>query len=120
MKLITPAQLDGYTPRKDGSFSLRFVTNEKNPSEVAQIHQMLDGFGYLYFRAEEQLSKEEIEELDNLDTDLFDQPKTQSQRIRNVLYKLWDQDNKGFDDFKAFYKYHTERIIQWIKDKLEE
>ena len=81
---------------------------------------MLDGFGYLYFRAEEQLSKEEIEELDNLDTDLFDQPKTQSQRIRNVLYKLWEQDNKGFDDFKAFYKYHTERIIQWIKDKLEE
>jgi hypothetical protein len=119
MKLITAAQLDGYSPRKDKCVTLRFITQEKSPEEIMHIHQMLDGFGYLYFRAEEQLSKEEIDELDALETDLYDQPKTQSQRIRGVLFKMWEQDNKGYSQFKDFYKHHTEKIIEWLKKKLD-
>lgn len=118
MKLLTSAIFDGYTPKKDRSISLRFVTNEKTSGEVSDIHSMLDTFGYLYFRAEEKLSKEEIEELDKLDTDLYDQPKTQSQRLRNTLYKVWQQSEVG--EFKDFYKNETERIITHYKNKLEE
>ena len=36
-----------------------------------EIHSMLDDFGYLLFKAEEKLTKDEIEEIDKLDTDLF-------------------------------------------------
>tara|TARA_R100000654_G_scaffold17994_1_gene37568 strand:+ start:1183 stop:1545 length:363 start_codon:yes stop_codon:yes gene_type:complete len=119
MRIIKAAQLDGYSPRKDGSFSLRFVTQEQSPQEVAELHQMVNDYGYLYFRAEETLTKDEIEDLDKLDTDLYDKPKTQSQRIRNTLYKAFMLNDRGYKDFAKYYKARTEKIIEIIKSELD-
>lgn len=119
-KLLTAAQFDGYAPRKDGSFSIRFVTQEQTPQQVGDLHAMLNTFGFLYFRGAEELSKEEIENLDELDTDLHDNPKTQSQRIRNVLHVAYKQNDRGYKEFKDFYKHMTERFIQKWKDTLED
>lgn len=117
MRIVTVAQLDGYQRRKDRSISLRFVTQEKTSNEVMQIDQLQDTYGILYFRGEEKLNQEEIQELDKLDLDLYDQPKSQSQRLRNVLYKVWQQSG-GDGEFKDYYKQQTERIINHFKDKL--
>lgn len=117
MRILTVAQLDGYQRRKDRSISLRFVTQEKTSNEVMQIDQLQDTYGILYFRGEEKLNQEEIEELDRVDIDLYDQPKSQSQRLRNVLYKVWQQSG-GDGEFKDYYKQQTERIINHFKDKL--
>lgn len=119
-RILCAAQLDGYSPRKDRTIGLRFVTQEMSALEVANVHEMLDGFGYLYFKSEHALTKSEIEELDALETDLVDNGKTQSQRIRAVLYRLWEADNEGHDDFKLYYKFKTEQIITWLKSKLPE
>lgn len=118
LKIITSAQLDSYRRLKDKSVSLRFVTGEKSSNEIMQIDTMVDSFGYLYFKQESQLTNEEEKELDNLDTDLFDNPKTQSQRIRNVLYKFWQSRDTGFKEFKDYYKSETERIISHYKSKI--
>lgn len=117
MKVLTSAQLDGYARRKDRSVSLRFVTGEKSSHEIANIDQMCDMFGYLYFKAEQPLTPDEVKELDELNTDLFDNPKTQSQRLRNVLYKTWESSGK-IGEFKDYYRYETERIINHYKSKL--
>lgn len=119
-RILCAAQLDGYSPRKDRTIGLRFVTQEMSALEVANVHEMLDGFGYLYFKSEHALTKSEIEELDALETDLVDNGKTQSKRIRAVLYRLWEVDNEGYTDFKDFYKFKTEQIITWLKSKLPE
>jgi len=119
MKAITfPVVLDGYSPRKDKCVSIRFITQEKTSDEIREIHENLDRYGILYFRGEEQLTKSERDALDNIDIDLTEGRKTQSQRIRNTLYKLWEQEPKGMV-FKEFYKHHTELIIEWLKNKLE-
>ena len=118
IKIITSAQLDSYRRLKDKSVSLRFITGEKSSNEIMGIDSILDSFGYLYYKPESQLTKEEIQQLDEIDTDLFDNPKTQSQRIRNVLYKYWETRNTGFKDFKEFYKAETERIISHYKSKI--
>lgn len=118
MILLTSAQLDNYNNRKDKSITLRFITGEKTPTEIAEIHSMLDSFGYLAFKSQNELTSNEIEQLDNLDTDLYDSPKTQSQRLRNVLYLNYQQDDRGYHDFKDYYKSVTENIIQHYKDKL--
>lgn len=119
-RILCPAQFDGYSPRKDRTIGLRFITQEQNALEVANIHEMLDGFGYLYFKSEHALTKSEIEELDALETDLVDNGKTQSKRIRNILYRIWEVDHEGYTDFKDFYKFKTEQIITWLKAKLPE
>ena len=117
-KLLLPAQFDAYSNRKDKTVSLRFITQEQSPAQIAGIHGMLDSFGYLLFKAESEITKAEQSELDLLETELFDNPKTQSQRMRNVLYRLWQQEPAGFSEFGPFYKWHTDRIIQHFKDKL--
>ena len=116
--ILCPAQFDNYSNRKDRSVSLRFLTQEMSAEEVANIHGMIDAFGYLYFKAESPLTKSEKDELDALETDLVDNAKTQSKRIRNVLHRLWEQDNDGHKDFKDYYHHKTEKYIQWLKDKL--
>jgi hypothetical protein len=45
--------------------------------------------------------------------------KSSSQRLRNVLYVLWQQSNKQtYPEFEVYYKAKMERIINQIKDKL--
>lgn len=119
-KIITAAQFDGYSNRKDKTVAMRFITQEMTPDQVAHIHGMIDSFGYMYFKAESDITSEERLELDALETDLFDNPKTQSQRIRNVMYRVWQQKPEGFKDFKDFYKFKTDRIIQHYKDQIEQ
>lgn len=119
VRVTFAAILDGYQRRKDKSVSIRFVTQELSTAEVGNIDTLLDAFGILYFRGEETMNKEEVEELDNLELDLYDQPKKQSQRLRNVLYKVWSQEEVG-GEFKDYYKTETERIIQHYKNKLEQ
>lgn len=118
MKLLTSCQLVGYNPRKDKSLTIRFETGEKSPEDVMQIHSLMDVYGYLLFSGQDTLTKEEIEEIDNLDTDLYDNPKTQSQRLRNVLYLNWKQESEGHEDFKEYYKSKTDIIIEHFKNKL--
>ena len=110
LKILTAAQLDGYQRRKDRTVSVRFITQEKTSTEVAEIDQMVDTFGVLYFRGEDTFNRDEVEELDAIELDLYDEPKSQSQRLRNVLYKVWQQEEQG--EFKEFYRHETERIIQ--------
>ena len=117
MKILTAGQLDGYQRRKDRSVSLRFITQEKTSGEIADIDRLVDTFGILYFRGEEKMNRDEVDELDAVELDLYDEPKSQSQRLRNVLFKVWNQDPRG--DFKEFYKHETERIIEHYKRKLE-
>jgi len=117
-KILCPAIFDGYTRRKDRSVSLRFITQEKTSAEIMDIDATLDQFGILYFRGEEKMNADEIEELDSIDLDVYDEPKSQSQRLRNVLYILWKQEGER-GDFKKFYKQKTEEIIQHFKNKLD-
>lgn len=44
--------------------------------------------------------------------------KTSGQRLRGVLYVLWEQGNKD-TEFEVFYKTQMEKFINLVKDKLE-
>ena len=117
-KLLAPAQFQGYSNRRDRSVVLRFETQEQTPQQIARLHSMLDEFGALYFKGNGEITSAEREELDALETDIFDNPKTQSQRLRNVLFKLWKNEPEGFDEFAKYYKFRTDKVIQHFKDKL--
>jgi hypothetical protein len=45
--------------------------------------------------------------------------KSQSQRIRNILFLLWKQEGEP-DTFDIFYYHKTEKYIEMLKSKLEE
>jgi len=80
---------------------------------------MRNVFGALYFKGDGEITQAEKEELDALQTDVYDNPKTSSQRLRNVLFKWWKQDQQGFDGFPDFYRHHMTKMIEHYKAKLE-
>lgn len=118
-KLLIPAQFQGYSNRKDRSVVLRFETQEQTPAQIAAIHAIMDEFGALYFKGNGDITAAERNELDALETDLFDNPRTHSQRMRNVLYRLWKQSPDGFDDFAKYYAYHMNKVIEHFKAKID-
>lgn len=44
--------------------------------------------------------------------------KTPSQRLRAVLWQVWNQDNKGFKDFEGYYTAMMEKLIDHYKGML--
>jgi hypothetical protein len=42
-----------------------------------------------------------------------------SKRLKNVLYRLWEQDPEGFATSVQHYEHHMERIIKHFKSKLK-
>jgi hypothetical protein len=60
---------------------------------------------------------EQPEEILTVDKDL--EQKTQSQRIRSVLFLLWRQDGEQ-GEFRDFYHQKTNEIIEHLKSKLED
>jgi len=111
----TPAILTKYNPRKDKSVTISFETDEKSAEQVAELHGLISQYGALVFKPENQLTPQEIKEIDDLDIEMTG--KTKSQRLRNVIYRLHEQE--GGVNFNLFYAQKMEEIINHIKSKLE-
>ena len=121
MKLLKQCSLDGVTRRKDKSLKISFITTmEQSSNELMEIDKLLDSNGILYYKDSEGLSTDEINQIDKV---VLDKPngKTQSERLRNVLYiyckqKIGKEPTK--EQFAEFYQKYTEKYIQYIKDQL--
>jgi hypothetical protein len=121
MKLLKQCTLDGVTRRKDKSLKISFITSlEQSSSELMEVDKLLDSSGVLYFKQSEGLSTDEITQIDKV---VLDKPsgKSQSERLRNVLYiyckqKIGKEPTK--EQFAEFYQKYTEKYITYIKDQL--
>lgn len=106
-----PAIFTGFGSKSDGSAGLRFSTQEISSSDFAELKQHLNSFGWLVFAPQEQVIEIPKESI-------TDDRKKPSQRLRAVLYLLWQK--KGSEgDFEAYYRSRIEAIIDNIKERLE-
>ena len=114
--LMIPATIEAINSRVDGSWSIRVGTQELNEESARAILKLNRKLGYFIFK--ETLLEE---------TDLINIPeskpefvgdKTPSQRLRGVLYVLWEQ-TKPTKTFDEFYRARMESVIQWAKEKLD-
>jgi len=115
-KIIIPAILSSYRPKADGSWSVTLSTNILTKPEKECIDNMHNQLVAVMIK-EGEIDKADGSILDSIDTDLMDKDKTPSKRLRNVLFKLWEQSGTG--DFKDFYKTKMEQIIEHYKSKLD-
>jgi len=107
--------LNGAKRLRDRSVNVTFNLQEISSEDFMEIDQLISQFGAVYFSTKGMITDEEKEAIDSADIEL--KGKSQSQRLRNVLYILNKQQNNG-QDFDSFYKEKTEEIIQHFKDKL--
>jgi len=116
--LIIPTVLENLTSRKDGTWKITLGSNELLPDQVKELAAALNKFIFTAIKVDEFRS-EEKDTLDQLESGFEETGKTQSQRIRAVLFLLWKQDNKGFTEFDTYYKHSTELYINHLKTKID-
>jgi len=112
---LLAAMVESITTRKDKSVKLVFGTQELSPSEAGLLFQYMNQLMSVYI-CPASIDNREIEQIDKLEPELNN--RTQSQRIRNVLYLLHQNNTEGFKSFDEYYKAKTEFYIDHLKSKL--
>lgn len=113
---LLPGYVERIATRKDKSVAITLGTQELTPAKAGELFEMQDKLVAIYLSPKDSIPQKELDQVDQLNPEFGG--KTQSQRLRNVLYKLFEQNKEGFKDFESFYKHHTEKIIDHFKTKI--
>jgi hypothetical protein len=108
------AQLNKIATRVDGSISVTIETQELNGMDMAELFSYRNCLGYVTFTPNAESIVEVPKE------NVGDMGKSPAQRLRSVLFIAWKQSDKKFDTFQQYYDVQMERIINTIKDRLDE
>jgi hypothetical protein len=115
--ITIPAILESVSTRKDRTLKLIFGTNELSPSQAGQLLSDTEKFGWLAFKGE-SFNMEETKAIESLKAEANEGFKSDSQRLRAVLYRTWEANNEGFSTFARYYSHVMEQIINHYKSKL--
>ena len=114
--ILIGGQIESISTRKDKTIKITIGSQELTPNQSTDIFLLNQAFCYIGFKIEPFTQSEEVL-IAGLKSEI--NQKTPSQRLRSILYKLYEQDNKGYKDFGTFYAVEMERIIEHYKTKLE-
>ena len=111
--LVCDAIINGIRAKVDHSLGLSISTPELSSTEKAMFMEMQG----INSRMTIEPLDEKPEGIEKIDKEV--ETKTQSQRLRAVIYVYWEQQGKK-GTFEEFYRVTTEKIIDFIKGKLEQ
>jgi hypothetical protein len=114
--LLIPTIVDGIRTHKDGSVAITLITQELSAGKAADLFGLRNKLCAAYLSPKESIQQSERDQVDKIDVELTG--KTPSQRVRNTLFILWQQDNEGHSVFDTFYKTKIELYIDHLKSKI--
>ena len=101
----------------DGSVSINIHTQELNDETMMRIFNLRKKPGMVLISSGD-ITKQEIEAVENFSSDYEFNGKTPSQRLRGVLYRVWEQGKQEYD-FAIWYDSQLTRIINKYKALLD-
>ena len=113
--LLIPATIEGVSTRKDRTIRIIIGTQELTPEQAAGLMGFQNTLIAAYFAP--KIDRDEMKLIDDLDPELAG--KSQSERIRNVLYLLFKQDDEGFKEFNDYYHNKTEKYLTKLKSLIK-
>lgn len=112
---LLACEVDRIHTLKDGSVAITLYTQELSAGKAAELFGYRKKLCAVYFSEKETIPQKEFDQVDKIEVDLGG--KTPAQRMRNVLWKLYEEDKKGHPDFDGYYKARMERIIETLKEE---
>ena len=115
MKAPLPASIFGVRTLQDKTVRLTVDCQEMLPEYMTELFKLQGEMGWFYFH------EQPIKEIDtsNLpDIKLDRDEKHPSTRLRGAIFVLWEQTKPG-QDFEVFYRSTMEKLIDFIKSKLD-
>lgn len=102
----------------DGSLSINIHTQELDTDTMTRIFNLRKSPGMVLISSDD-ISKAEVDAVSEFTTNFeVGKTKTASQRLRAVLYRVWEQSAQQYD-FNVFYASQMERIIDKYKSTLD-
>lgn len=111
------AQIENLSSRADRSWKIVLGTQELTPQEIGTIGAMQNQIAFVAINPDPFTTKQK-EMIENTKAYLVDGGKSQSQRLRGVLFVNWQNENLGYENFHDYYINQLDKIISHFKSKL--
>jgi len=116
---LKPLQLQSFITgikSMTSSWRIQIDTMENiSPDKIAYMAGVQNKAGWFTFNVH-QIEAEDIVDLPQIKTK---EKKSKSQKLREVLFRLWETSWKStYDEFQDFYDFYMEQIIDKIKGRL--
>ncbi len=100
------ATVDGVRTLKDRSLRITITTQELAPDNASKLISLQNSLCDVLIN-DKGISENEMKMLKDSKWGLDDIPnsKSPSQRLRAVLYRLWEQNNEDYKDSELFYRF---------------
>lgn len=115
-KVSIEGTITRFQSMRDGSWRVQVDTQELQPEHITAIGTELNKLGWFFFDPK-MIREIDVDSLPDIKAPKG--RKSQSQRLRNVLFRLHEQGNKT-ETFDEYYDAQMERIIEHIKSKLND
>jgi hypothetical protein len=109
-----PSTIQSVRTLVDGGTKLDVITRELNPEEMTELFKLKGSEGWMIFK-ENIINPEDVKDLPEVKIEKTD--KSQGQRIRAVLYRLWEITGRT-KTINEIYMEETEKYINSIKERL--
>ena len=117
MKIIIESIVDSIASKVDGTVTIKISTQELDSTSAGNLFALRGKF-IKCLLSDSNITKLEEEVVDNQPLVSGKKNKTESQRLRSVLF-LVHQQKEVNEDFEVFYKNEMNKIIEHFKSKLE-
>jgi hypothetical protein len=114
--VIISGQIEGISSRKDRTWRVTFGTQELDRETAASLTDMANQHVHALIKAD-MITDVEAMAMDDISPDLAPS-KSHSQRLRAVLYRLWEVEPENYKTFAEFYAHRMELLIEKIKERL--
>ena len=118
MGVAIQATIEGVQTRKDRTLKITIGSQELDSENMAKIMGLNQDLAYVYI-SPKSITKEEKEVIDEVEIESPKTVKSASQRLRSVIYRIWENNATGVDNFEDYYKQRMEGIIDFYKEKIE-
>tara|TARA_R110001632_G_scaffold232990_2_gene375852 strand:+ start:941 stop:1333 length:393 start_codon:yes stop_codon:yes gene_type:complete len=120
--------IDKVSTLADGSLRVYLGTPELTSETMVNLFGMIKKPGYILISTS-TINQDQVDAVEKATTNVEFSEKTPSQRMRGVMYKLWektqpktmngDTGEMEYVDFDLFYKRQMNKIIDHFKTKLD-
>jgi hypothetical protein len=113
--LKVPSAIEKITTMRDKSLRIWVDTPELSPEDMATLMALYGKEGVFVFSVSD-IKEEDMLDLPEVKVERGE--KTPGQRLRGVLYVLWEQSKTG-KTFDEFYRDYMSKLIETIKGRLD-
>ena len=116
-KFQCPSCIESIATRADNTIKLVVGTQELPPEQMAKLFELHKKEGWFLFK-ESPLEEKDLE-IPEVMPDIKGE-KTESQRMRNIIYKIWETTTNRQKPFPDFYKSYMFKLNEMLKERIND